>query len=151
VRLARGLGSRNVDSRLRQADFTDQANDPAFPGLGIPLAGIDTLSGLLLAGCQVREEAPIVAHRVRKAALGSVRASFRHGPRSVTSTLQQTVIAAWTSRASSRAAAAPRLPPGGGRSLSTGRAIVLGAVACGTQFAEIAACASAKTGNLASC
>jgi NADH-quinone oxidoreductase subunit G len=76
ARLARGLGSHNVDSRLQQADFSDQASDPAYPGLGMPLAGIDALSGLLLAGCQVREEAPIIAHRVRKAALAGCRVSF---------------------------------------------------------------------------
>ncbi|MEX1109829.1 MAG: NADH-quinone oxidoreductase subunit NuoG, partial [Dongiaceae bacterium] len=50
-RLARGLGSRNVDSRLRQLDFSDQARDPAFPGLGIALQAIESLGGLLLAGC----------------------------------------------------------------------------------------------------
>ena len=45
-RLARGLGSHNIDSRLRQLDFSDQASDPAYPGLGIALRGIDTLGGL---------------------------------------------------------------------------------------------------------
>ena len=32
ARIARGLGSHNVDSRLRQRDFSDQASDPAYPG-----------------------------------------------------------------------------------------------------------------------
>ncbi len=95
-RLARGLGSRNVDSRLRQLDFSDQAKDPAFPGLGIALQDIESLGGLLLAGCQVRDEAPIVAHRVRKAALAGCKVSLLstepqqcHFP-----VLQQTVAAA---------------------------------------------------------
>ncbi|MGQ0383559.1 MAG: NADH-quinone oxidoreductase subunit NuoG [Gammaproteobacteria bacterium] len=75
-RLARGLGSHDVDSRLRQVDFSGQQHDPAYPGLGISLADVESLSALLLAGCHVRAEAPIVAHRVRKAALAGCRVSF---------------------------------------------------------------------------
>jgi NADH-quinone oxidoreductase subunit G len=63
-RIARGLGSRNVDTRLRLADFSDQQQDPPYPGLGIALGEIDSLGGLLLVGCQLREEAPVFAHRV---------------------------------------------------------------------------------------
>jgi len=95
-RLARGLGSHNVDSRLRQLDFSDQVNDPAYPGLGIALRGIDSLGGLLLAGCHVREEAPMLAHRVRIAALAGCKVSLLstqsqqcHYP-----VLQQTVVSA---------------------------------------------------------
>ncbi len=75
-RLARAIGSHNIDTRLRQRDFSDQAHDPGFPGLGITLAGIEALDGLLLVGCQVRQEAPLVAHRVRKAALRGARVSL---------------------------------------------------------------------------
>jgi NADH-quinone oxidoreductase subunit G len=67
-RIARGLGSGNIDSRLRQRDFRDQAADPLYPSLGLRIADIDTLQGLLLVGCNLRREAPILAHRVRKAA-----------------------------------------------------------------------------------
>ncbi len=151
ARLARGLGSHNVDSRLRQADFTDQASDPAYPGLGMTLAGIDSLSGLLLVGCQVREESPIVAHRVRKAALAGCRVSFvstRHQTCHF-SVLQQTVTAA-----SDLAGELAALAAGGDlsparqalvESLSTGRsAIVLGAAAMRhTNFADIRAAAAA--------
>jgi NADH-quinone oxidoreductase subunit G len=73
ARLARGVGSHNIDTRLRQQDFTDQEFDPVYPGLGLALREIEMLDGLLLAGCQVRQEAPIVAHRVRKAALRGAR------------------------------------------------------------------------------
>jgi NADH-quinone oxidoreductase subunit G len=75
-RIARGLGSRNVDTRLRQADFSDQQQDPPYPGLGIALSEIDSLGGLLLVGCQLREEAPVFAHRVRKAALAGGKISL---------------------------------------------------------------------------
>ncbi len=75
-RLARGIGSHNVDTRLRQIDFSGSAQDPVFPGLGIALTGVESLSGLLLVGCQMREEAPIFAHRVRKAALAGCKVSL---------------------------------------------------------------------------
>ncbi len=76
-RIARGLGSANVDSRLRQADFRDQESDPFFPGLGMPLADVDRLDALLAIGCHLRHEAPILAHRVRQAAVRhGVRVSF---------------------------------------------------------------------------
>ena len=67
-RIARGLGSGNIDTRLRQRDFRDQAADPLYPNLGLRIADIDSLQGLLLVGANLRREAPILAHRVRKAA-----------------------------------------------------------------------------------
>ncbi len=75
-RIARGLGSGNIDTRLRQLDFRDQDQDPAWPGLGIELAEVDRLDALLLIGCRPREEAPIFAHRVRKAVLAGARVSL---------------------------------------------------------------------------
>jgi NADH-quinone oxidoreductase subunit G len=68
-RIARGLKSHNVDHRLRQWDFRDQHSDPPFPGLGMPIAAVESLDALLLIGCNLRREVPILAHRVRKAAL----------------------------------------------------------------------------------
>jgi NADH-quinone oxidoreductase subunit G len=68
-RLARGLGSGNIDHRLRQRDFRDQDADPVYPNLGMRIADIDSLHGLLVVGANLRREVPILAHRVRKAAL----------------------------------------------------------------------------------
>jgi NADH-quinone oxidoreductase subunit G len=67
-RLARSLGVSNLDHRLRQQDFRDQAADPVFPGLGVDLQAIEQLSALLVVGSDLRQEAPLLAHRVRKAA-----------------------------------------------------------------------------------
>jgi len=67
-RIARGLGSANIDTRLRQHDFRDQGADPLYPNLGLRIADIDSLQGLLIVGANLRREAPILAHRVRKAA-----------------------------------------------------------------------------------
>jgi NADH-quinone oxidoreductase subunit G len=68
-RIARGLGTNNIDHRLRQRDFRDQAADPALPGLGMSIADIEALDALLVIGSNLRREAPVLAHRVRKAAL----------------------------------------------------------------------------------
>ncbi len=68
-RIARGLKSHNVDHRLRQRDFRDQQADPVFPGLGMRIAEVDSLNALLVIGANLRREVPILAHRVRKAAL----------------------------------------------------------------------------------
>jgi NADH-quinone oxidoreductase subunit G len=69
ARLARGLGIANLDHRLRQRDFRDQDADPLFPGLGLPIAAIEQLDSLLVVGADLRQEAPVLAHRVRKAAM----------------------------------------------------------------------------------
>jgi NADH-quinone oxidoreductase subunit G len=68
AKIARGLGSANIDTRLRQLDFRGQSGDPAVPGLGMALAEVDRLAALLVVGSNLRREAPILAHRVRTAA-----------------------------------------------------------------------------------
>ena len=75
-RVARGLGCGNIDHRLRRTDFSAQDCDPVAPGLGGPIAAIDTLAALLVVGSELRQEVPILAHRVRKAALGGARVGF---------------------------------------------------------------------------
>ncbi len=74
--LATGLGTANLDHRLRRRDFTDQDNDPLFPGLPLEVAELEELPGILLIGSDIRREAPILAHRVRKAALAGANVSF---------------------------------------------------------------------------
>ena len=68
-RVARGLGTDNVDSRLRQVDFRDQDDDAAVPGLGMSLAEVSRLDALLIVGSHLRHEAPLLAHRARQAAV----------------------------------------------------------------------------------
>jgi len=76
-RLTRALGSMNIDHRLRQPDVRDQAADPAAPGLGgLAIAGIDELDGLLIVGANLRREAPVLAHRVRKATRRGAKVAF---------------------------------------------------------------------------
>lgn len=68
-KLVRGLGSSNLDHRLRQSDFSDQARAPLFPWLGLNVADLERQSALLLVGSNVRKDQPIAAHRIRKASL----------------------------------------------------------------------------------
>jgi NADH-quinone oxidoreductase subunit G len=75
-RIARHLGSQNLDYRLRQRDFRDQAADPAAPLLGCSIADLDTRQGILVVGSNLRMEVPIVAHRVRKAARKGASVAF---------------------------------------------------------------------------
>jgi NADH-quinone oxidoreductase subunit G len=77
AKLTRALGSAHIDHRLRQADFRDQDADPAAPGLGgLSIAGIEQLDALLVVGSNLRREAPVLAHRVRKAARRGARVAF---------------------------------------------------------------------------
>jgi len=67
-KLLRGMGSNNIDHRLRQQDFNAQQQAPLFPGLGMALAELENLDAVLLLGSWVRKDQPIAAHRLRKAA-----------------------------------------------------------------------------------
>ncbi|HEY1898470.1 MAG TPA: NADH-quinone oxidoreductase subunit NuoG [Steroidobacteraceae bacterium] len=75
-RLTRGLGSQNIDHRLRMRDFSDQAADALYPNLGMRIADVDHLNGLLIIGANLRREVPVLAHRVRKAALAGAAVTF---------------------------------------------------------------------------
>ncbi|MDA1107007.1 MAG: NADH-quinone oxidoreductase subunit NuoG [Proteobacteria bacterium] len=68
-KLMRGLGCNNIDHRLRQTDFSGQADAPGFPALNHAIADLEQLDAALLIGSNVRKEQPIAAHRLRKAAL----------------------------------------------------------------------------------
>jgi NADH-quinone oxidoreductase subunit G len=74
-RLADHLGTANIDHRTRQRDFSDQDNDPAFPSLGCSIEDIEKADAILVVGANLRKEAPIIAHRVRKAAVAGAKVS----------------------------------------------------------------------------
>jgi NADH-quinone oxidoreductase subunit G len=69
AQIARGLGSNNIDHRLRQLDFRGQQSEGAFPGLGLAIKDVDLLEGVLVVGSNLRHEMPMLAHRIRKAAV----------------------------------------------------------------------------------
>jgi len=76
ARLADHIGTANIDYRVRQRDFSDQDNDPVFPWLGSTIAELETSDAILVVGSNLRKEVPIIAHRVRKAALAGSKVSF---------------------------------------------------------------------------
>ena len=76
ARLAEHIGTANIDYRIRQRDFSDQDNDPVFPWLGSTIAELESSDAILVVGSNIRKEAPIIAHRVRKAALAGSKVSF---------------------------------------------------------------------------
>jgi NADH-quinone oxidoreductase subunit G len=74
--VAAGLGTSNIDHRLRQVDFSGDAADPAMPALGGAISEVDTLQALLVVGSNLRLELPLLAHRVRKAARAGAKVAF---------------------------------------------------------------------------
>jgi len=76
-RIVRGLGSNNIDHRLQRVDFSDQQFDPVFPYLGCSIAELEAANSVLVVGSNLRREAPLLAHRIRKAAIKrSAKVSF---------------------------------------------------------------------------
>ncbi|MFT3856357.1 MAG: NADH-quinone oxidoreductase subunit NuoG [Aquabacterium sp.] len=65
AQLLRGLGSDNVDTRLRQADF---ATGAGARWLGLPIAELSTLDRALVVGSFLRKDHPLFASRLRQAA-----------------------------------------------------------------------------------
>jgi NADH-quinone oxidoreductase subunit G len=76
AKLLRYLGSSNIDHRLRRRDFRGQEAEASLPLLGVDIAAIDEQKGILVIGSNLRKEVPLLAHRVRKAALAGAAVSF---------------------------------------------------------------------------
>ena len=64
VALMKGLGSPNIDSRLRQAEFTP-AEGVRF--LGTSIASLSELQRVLVIGSNLRKDHPLFAQRIRQA------------------------------------------------------------------------------------
>ena len=65
VKLMQGLGSNNIDHRLRHAEF------PAAEGvryLGTSIASLSELQSVLVIGANLRKEHPLFAQRIRQSA-----------------------------------------------------------------------------------
>ncbi len=76
AQVAAGLGTANIDHRLKQLDFSADATDPALPSLGGSIADVDALQAVLVIGSNLRREVPLLAHRVRKAAKAGAKVWF---------------------------------------------------------------------------
>ncbi len=76
AQIARSLGCGNIDHRLRQLDVRDQAGEGAYPSLGMKIGEVEALNGVLIVGSNLRHEVPLLAHRIRKAALRGAQVAF---------------------------------------------------------------------------
>jgi len=66
-KLTRGLGSGNVDFRLRQSDFSADDSIAGAPWLGMKIADIGQLDRALVIGSTLRKDHPLLAQRLRQA------------------------------------------------------------------------------------
>ena len=75
-KLAQHLDTANIDHRVNRRDTSDQDSDPVFESLGTDIAAIEKQDAILVVGSNIRSEAPILAHRIRKAAVNGAKVSF---------------------------------------------------------------------------
>ncbi len=73
-KLMRGLGSDNIDFRLRQTDFTASAT----PWLGMPITEFAALDRVLVVGSFLRKDHPLLSQRLRQATKKSAQLSIVH-------------------------------------------------------------------------
>ncbi|CAG2127789.1 NADH-quinone oxidoreductase subunit NuoG [Cupriavidus plantarum] len=70
----RGIGSDNVDFRLRQTDFS--ATLGGTPWLGLPVADVSALQRVLVIGSSLRKDHPLLAARLRQAGKKGARVAI---------------------------------------------------------------------------
>ncbi len=63
--LVRGLGSENIDYRMRNAEF--EIGAPGARYLGMQIAELSTLQSILIIGSNLRKDHPLFAQRIRQA------------------------------------------------------------------------------------
>ncbi|MBS0346457.1 MAG: NADH-quinone oxidoreductase subunit G [Proteobacteria bacterium] len=73
--VVRGLGSDNIDFRLRQTDVSADAHRAGLPWLGMNVTEIGALDRLFIVGSFFRKDHPLVAQRVRQAVKRGLKVS----------------------------------------------------------------------------
>ena len=76
--LMRGIGSDNVDFRLRQSDFSLDQAMAGVPWLGHSIEEIGSLDAMLIVGSFLRKDHPLLSARVRAAAKGGTQVMSLH-------------------------------------------------------------------------
>ena len=74
-RLTRGLGSENIDFRLRQTDAAFDAALSGAPWLGMNIAELESLDRVLVVGSFLRKDHPLMAQRLRQAVKNGTQVS----------------------------------------------------------------------------
>ncbi len=75
-KLMRGLGSDNIDSRLRQTDFSFDGK--IKPWLGMSIADFGQLQDVFVIGAFLRKDHPLLAARLRQAVKQGAKVSILH-------------------------------------------------------------------------
>ena len=73
-RLLAGLGSDQLDFRLRRQDF--RPGQPSAPWLGMTLEELEQLDAVLIIGGNPRHDQPLLGHRLRKAAMRGAKITY---------------------------------------------------------------------------
>ena len=77
-KILRGLGSENIDFRLRQSDFSADGKRMGAPWLGMQIADISALDRVLIVGSFLRKDHPLIAQRLRQRAKRGTQVSVVH-------------------------------------------------------------------------
>ena len=77
-KLLRGLGSENIDFRLRHSDFSADGHRRGTPWLGMRIAEIAGLDRVLVVGSFLRKDHPLLAQRLRQSAKRGAQISVLH-------------------------------------------------------------------------
>ena len=75
--LAEGVGTPNIDFRLRQSDFSAPAGVGA-PWLGVKIADLSNIDTAFVIGSFLRRDHPLFAARLRQAAKSGAKLTFLH-------------------------------------------------------------------------
>src|SRR6266446_3899450 len=67
-KLVRGLGSENIDFRLRHSDFSTDGKREGATWLGMSIAEFAALDRVLVVGSFLRKDHPLLTHRLRQRA-----------------------------------------------------------------------------------
>ncbi|MDP1957512.1 MAG: NADH-quinone oxidoreductase subunit NuoG, partial [Rhodocyclaceae bacterium] len=78
AQLMRGIGSDNIDFRLRQSDFSADGKRQGTPWLGMKVAEVSALDRVLVVGSFLRKDHPLIAQRLRQAAKKGTQVSVIH-------------------------------------------------------------------------
>ena len=77
-KLVRGIGSQNVDFRLRQSDFSTDGKQQGAPWLGMSIADVSRTDRFLIVGSFLRKDHPLLAARIRLAAKKGAQVNIIH-------------------------------------------------------------------------
>ena len=75
-KVVRGLGSENIDFRLRQSDFS--LDGQITPWLGMSISAFGQLQRAFVIGSFLRKDHPLLAARLRQAVKGGAKVSLLH-------------------------------------------------------------------------